>query len=125
MQAAEKQMVRSTLLADMMFPAGVLWIAEPSRDRGGPVHSGDGKVWAQILASGPADERWRAIHTLLFAAIPLARERVWIVTPYFVPRSTYCNGLADGCIEGSGCPVTAACTFRPPTGAACRAFFPG
>jgi cardiolipin synthase len=50
-----------------------------------PRITGSGNVWAQLLASGPADERWRAIHTLLFAAINLARERVWVETPYFVP----------------------------------------
>ncbi|MGD8914221.1 MAG: PLDc N-terminal domain-containing protein [Candidatus Thiodiazotropha sp.] len=50
----------------------------PPADFSGPVH-------AQLLSSGPADERWRSIHTFIFAAINLAREKVFIETPYFVP----------------------------------------
>jgi len=44
-----------------------------------------GDVCVQILASGPADERWRAIHTFLFAVITLAHKRIRIETPDFVP----------------------------------------
>lgn len=65
-----------------------------------PQIPGTGNVWAQILASGPADERWRAIHTLLFAAITLARQRVWIVTPYFVPDPPIVMALQTAALRG-------------------------
>lgn len=65
-----------------------------------PQISAAGKVWAQLLASGPADERWRAIHTLLFAAINLAQERVWVETPYFVPDPPIVMALQTAALRG-------------------------
>jgi cardiolipin synthase len=65
-----------------------------------PKLAGAGNVWAQLLASGPADERWRAIHTLLFAAINLARKRVWIETPYFVPDPPIVMALQTAALRG-------------------------
>jgi len=65
-----------------------------------PLIAESGNVVAQLLASGPADERWRAIHTLLFAAINLARERVWIETPYFVPDQPIVMALQTAALRG-------------------------
>lgn len=65
-----------------------------------PPVCGKGDVWAQLLASGPADERWRAIHTLLFAAINLAQHRVWIETPYFVPDPPIVLALQTAALRG-------------------------
>lgn len=65
-----------------------------------PQPSVTGKVWAQLLASGPADERWRAIHTLLFSAINQARHRVWIETPYFVPDPPIVMALQTAALSG-------------------------
>jgi cardiolipin synthase len=65
-----------------------------------PQVKGSGKVWAQLLASGPADERWRSIHTLLFAAINLAQQRVWIETPYFVPDPPIVMALQTAALRG-------------------------
>ncbi len=48
-----------------------------------PVPAGDQRI--HVLASGPDDGRWHAIATIHFAAVSLARERVWLTTPYFVP----------------------------------------
>jgi len=59
-----------------------------------------GPVWAQLLTSGPADERWRAIHTFLFAAINLAQKRVWIETPYFVPDQPIFMALQTAALRG-------------------------
>jgi cardiolipin synthase len=53
-----------------------------------------------MLASGPADERWRAIHTLFFAAINLAEKRVWIETPYFVPDPSIVMALQTAALRG-------------------------
>jgi len=65
-----------------------------------PRISGAGNIWAQLLSSGPADERWRAIHTLLFAAINLARDRVWVETPYFVPDPPIVMALQTAALWG-------------------------
>jgi cardiolipin synthase len=91
-----------------------------------PQMTGSGNVWAQLLASGPADERWRTIHTLLFAAINLAREQVWVETPYFVPDPPIVMALQTAALrERRGCPAVIAGTFRSPAGTPRRAFFPG
>jgi len=59
-----------------------------------------GNVCAHFLASGPFDERWRAIHTLLFVAINTAQERVWIETPYFVPDAPISMALQTAAMRG-------------------------
>ena len=65
-----------------------------------PQIAASGDVWAQLLTSGPADERWRSIHTFLFAAINLARRRVWIETPYFVPDPPVLMALQTAALRG-------------------------
>jgi len=59
-----------------------------------------GDICAHFLASGPSDERWRSIHTLLFAAINTAREKVWIETPYFVPDQPITMALQTAALRG-------------------------
>ena len=59
-----------------------------------------GEIHAQLLASGPADEQWRAIPTLIFAAINLAKERVWIETPYFIPDEPMSMALRTAALRG-------------------------
>ena len=60
----------------------------------------EGDVCAHFLASGPSDERWRAIHTLLFVAINTATKRVWIETPYFVPDPPISMALETAALRG-------------------------
>ncbi|MDA3902604.1 MAG: cardiolipin synthase [Desulfuromusa sp.] len=64
-----------------------------------PMHY-HGDVCAHFLASGPSDERWRTIHTLLFVAINTALERVWIETPYFVPDPPITMALQTAALRG-------------------------
>ena len=59
-----------------------------------------GDVCAHFLASGPSDERWRTIHTLLFVAINTALEKVWIETPYFVPDPPITMALRTAALRG-------------------------
>ncbi|MCK4502774.1 MAG: cardiolipin synthase, partial [Desulfuromonadales bacterium] len=59
-----------------------------------------GDVCAHFLASGPSDERWRTIHTLLFVAINTALEKVWIETPYFVPDPPIVMALQTAALRG-------------------------
>jgi cardiolipin synthase len=65
----------------------------PPLDHSGPVH-------AQLLSSGPADERWKSIHTFIFAAINLAQEKVYIETPYFVPDQPILLALHTAALRG-------------------------
>lgn len=59
----------------------------------------DGKIDAQVLVSGP-DSSWEAIHRLQVAAIHEATERVWLVTPYFVPGEAARMALTSAALGG-------------------------
>ncbi len=52
----------------------------------------DGQL-VQIAASGP-DTRYDAIYEAMLTALMEARERIWIVTPYFIPDETLYKVLA-------------------------------
>jgi cardiolipin synthase len=69
-----------------LFPANV-----PARDRG--------QINAQVLVSGP-DSAWEAIHRLHVAAIQEAKQRVWLVTPYFVPGEAARMALTSAALGG-------------------------
>ena len=53
----------------------------------------------QIVASGP-DRAFEAIQHLYFAAIALARERVFVTTPYFVPDDAVLTALTTAALRG-------------------------
>ncbi len=59
----------------------------------------DGAINAQVLVSGP-DSGWETIHRLQVAAIHEARERVWLVTPYFVPGEAARMALTSAALGG-------------------------
>ena len=59
----------------------------------------DGDITAQVLVSGP-DSSWETIHRLHVAAIHEARERVWLVTPYFVPGEAARMALTSAALGG-------------------------
>lgn len=58
-----------------------------------------GAVATQVLVSGP-DSPWEAIHRLHVGAIHAARERVWLVTPYFVPGEAAMMALTSAALGG-------------------------
>jgi cardiolipin synthase len=60
---------------------------------------GDGPINAQVLVSGP-DSGWETIHRLHVAAIQEAHERVWLVTPYFVPGEAARMALTSAALGG-------------------------
>ncbi len=60
---------------------------------------GEGRINAQVLVSGP-DSSWETIHRLHVAAIHEARERVWLVTPYFVPGEAARMALTSAALGG-------------------------
>ncbi|KAF1719900.1 cardiolipin synthase [Pseudoxanthomonas wuyuanensis] len=59
----------------------------------------EGGIAAQALISGP-DSAWEAIHRLHVAAIHEARQRVWLVTPYFVPGEAARMALTSAALGG-------------------------
>ncbi|GAA4856905.1 cardiolipin synthase [Luteimonas vadosa] len=59
----------------------------------------EGDIPAQVLASGP-DSNWEAIHRLQVATIYAASERVWLVTPYFVPGEAAMMALTSAALAG-------------------------
>lgn len=65
-----------------------------------PITGRRGDVWCQFVGSGPDDHGWYAIATLLFASIGLARDRVWIQTPYFVPDPPMTVALSTAALRG-------------------------
>lgn len=58
-----------------------------------------GAISAQVLTSGP-DSSWEAIHRLQVGLIHTARERVWLVTPYFVPGEAAMMALTSAALGG-------------------------
>jgi cardiolipin synthase len=58
-----------------------------------------GPVCAQVVPSGP-DSPWEAIHRMHVGAIHAARERVWLVTPYFVPGEAAMMALTSAALAG-------------------------
>jgi cardiolipin synthase len=65
-----------------------------------PVIAAQGNIHAQFLASGPVDARWQTIYTVLFAAMNLASQRIWIETPYFVPDRPLLMSLQTAALRG-------------------------
>lgn len=58
-----------------------------------------GPIAVQVIASGP-DSTWEAIHRFKLQAINDARERVWLVTPYFVPGEAALFALTSAAQRG-------------------------
>jgi cardiolipin synthase len=53
----------------------------------------------QVVASGP-DRAMRPIYQGVFTALTLARRRIWIATPYFVPDDAICTCLENAALRG-------------------------
>ena len=53
----------------------------------------------QIIWSGP-DAEHNAVHSVYFAAICRAQERLWIATPYLIPDQTILNALKAAALHG-------------------------
>jgi cardiolipin synthase A/B len=58
-----------------------------------------GELAAQWLPSGP-DNRWEPIHRVMMQAINDARQRLWLVTPYFVPTDAARFALTSAALRG-------------------------
>ena len=58
-----------------------------------------GACVVQVIESGP-DRSWSSIHHLYFSMITLARKRVWITSPYFVPDAVIEEALICAALRG-------------------------
>lgn len=58
-----------------------------------------GRILAQVLPAGP-DSPWEAIHRVQVEAIHQANDRVWLVTPYFVPGEAARMALSSAALRG-------------------------
>ena len=58
-----------------------------------------GPLPVQIVTSGP-DSDTEAIHRAMIDAITMARERIWLATPYFVPTESALNALTSAAYRG-------------------------
>ena len=81
------------------------WYHSASEDLAQPRHfprpEPRGDQWVQFVASGPDDGGgWMSIAMLLFAAFGLARTRIWIQTPYFVPDQAMNLALVTAALRG-------------------------
>ncbi|PWK13148.1 cardiolipin synthetase 2 [Tumebacillus permanentifrigoris] len=58
-----------------------------------------GKVFSQIVASGP-DSDWESIRQVYFTALATARNKVYIETPYFIPDESISMALKTASLSG-------------------------
>lgn len=64
-----------------------------------PTPTDSGRVAAQVVAGGPDCEP-SVFHTLMFAAINEAQQRVTLATSYFVPTPALCSALVAAALRG-------------------------
>lgn len=64
-----------------------------------PVQEDLGTEEIKLVSSGP-DTSWDAIQELYFGALNNAKERVWIVTPYFIPDPSIQLALKVAAVSG-------------------------
>lgn len=58
-----------------------------------------GKTLARVVVDGP-DERYDVLRQLLIGALSVARRRICIMTPYFLPDATLQDTLASAAMRG-------------------------
>ncbi len=71
--------------------SGETWFPDPRRG---------GSVWARGIAHGP-DEDFEKLTKVIFAGLAVARDRVRIVTPYFLPDARLNEALAVAALRGT------------------------
>ncbi|WAW14603.1 cardiolipin synthase [Peptostreptococcus equinus] len=58
-----------------------------------------GNVALQVVGSGP-DSKWEEIHYAFFSAISMAKKRVYIQTPYFIPDESLLKAIETASLSG-------------------------
>ena len=112
----------SVLSGDTLFgaPSG---LARLAADPSGQPAQIPAQVPVQIVASGP-DTDGEAILRAMVDAIGLARERIWLATPYFVPTEETLFALTSAALRGVQVKLMVpACGDSRLTSAAARSYF--
>ncbi|HRN76869.1 cardiolipin synthase [Ottowia sp.] len=71
----------------------------PAREEDLLPEQAPGRLPVQIVTSGP-DSDTEAIHRAMIDALNLARERIWLATPYFVPTESALNAITNAAYRG-------------------------
>lgn len=87
--------LQNTFLTDWRLASGER-ISDPALF---PEHTCTQNEQVQILTSGP-DEHWDAIQEMCFEAIAVAKKRVWITSPYFIPDPSVYTALKTAAVSG-------------------------
>lgn len=64
-----------------------------------PVLPPSGNAFARAIGDGP-DKEFRKLHWIIIGALACARERVKIMTPYFIPDRAMVSALATAALRG-------------------------
>lgn len=64
-----------------------------------PKHDCTGNEQVQVMESGPDLSR-HVIQEMIFGAVAVAKRRIWITTPYFIPDSSVYTGLLTAAVSG-------------------------
>lgn len=79
------------------------WLMASGQDLGDPAlfppHEGPGQEQVQILTSGPNLLR-NPIHEMCFNSIAVAKRRIWIASPYFIPGPSVYSALKTAASSG-------------------------
>jgi len=63
-----------------------------------PKHECQGSEQVQMIASGP-DSQWDAIQEMFFGAISVAKHRIYLQTPYFIPDLSIFTALKTAAVS--------------------------
>jgi cardiolipin synthase A/B len=86
--------LQEVFAADWRFATGEEIAADPA-----PPSPGQGATAARVIRDGPNDELNR-LELVLEGALAAAHRRVWIMTPYFLPRSSLLGALQGAALRG-------------------------
>ncbi|GAA3403068.1 cardiolipin synthase [Paenibacillus hodogayensis] len=87
--------MQHTFAADWAFASGKTLI-DPKYF---PEQEQVGDETVQLIASGP-DAPWDAVLEVFFGAMAVARNRIYITTPYFIPDSSIAMALKTAAVSG-------------------------
>jgi cardiolipin synthase len=86
--------LQEVFAADWRFVTGEEIAADPA-----PPSPGQGATAARVIRDGPNDELNR-LELVLQGALAAAHRRVWIMTPYFLPRASLLDALQGAALRG-------------------------
>lgn len=95
LQGEAVQVIQAVFLNDWYFVTGEEMMAA----RYFPKNKVDQVLPVQILASGP-DSKWNSILCSFFSSMTMAKQRICIATPYFIPEESLVMALKTAVFSG-------------------------